>query len=63
VDVTILTVELPENILKRNVKVAICNFSSDIGMIIGMDIITLGDLALLHGGNHTVFSFAIPPVT
>ena len=30
-------------------------------MIIGMNIITLGDFALLHGNNHTEFSFTIPP--
>jgi hypothetical protein len=61
VDLVLLTIELPNNILKKNVKVAICDFSNDIGMIIGMDIITLGDFALLHGSNHTVFSFTIPP--
>jgi hypothetical protein len=61
VDLVIITIELPNNVLKRNVKVAVCNFSNDVGMIIGMNIITLGDFALLHGRNHTVFSFAIPP--
>jgi hypothetical protein len=30
-------------------------------MIIGMNIITLGDFALLHGNNRTAFSFTIPP--
>jgi hypothetical protein len=30
-------------------------------MIIGMNIITLGDFALLHGNNRTTFSFTVPP--
>jgi hypothetical protein len=32
-----------------------------LGMIIGMNIITLGDFVLQHGENHTTFSFATPP--
>lgn len=31
-----------------------------IDMLIGMDIITLGDFALTHKNNGTVFSFQIP---
>ncbi|GHV49868.1 hypothetical protein AGMMS49579_02550 [Spirochaetia bacterium] len=61
VDIVILTLELPNNLLKQNVEVTVCDFSSDIGMIIGMDIITLGDFALLHGNKRTVFSFTTPP--
>jgi hypothetical protein len=53
--------ELPNDLLKQNVEVAVCNFSNNVGMIIGMNIITLGDFALLHGNNHTEFSFTIPP--
>jgi len=30
-------------------------------MIIGMDIISLGDFALGNGNNQTLFSFAVPP--
>ncbi|GHT53802.1 hypothetical protein FACS1894106_4950 [Spirochaetia bacterium] len=56
-----LTLELPDNLLKQNIEVAVCDFSSDIGMIIGMDIITLGDFTLLHGDKRTVFSFTTPP--
>jgi predicted aspartyl protease len=59
--VVLLTLELPNDLLKQNIEVAVCSFSNDLGMIIGMDIITLGDLTLLHGSNHTEFSFTIPP--
>jgi predicted aspartyl protease len=61
VPVVMLTLELPNDLLKQNIEVAVCNFSDDIGMIVGMDIITLGDFALLHGNCHTEFSFTIPP--
>jgi hypothetical protein len=61
VDVVMVTIELPNDLLKQDVKVAVCDFSNNLGMIIGMNIITLGDFALLHGSNHTEFSFTIPP--
>jgi hypothetical protein len=61
VPLVMLTLELPNDLLKQDVEVAVCNFSSDVGMIIGMNIITLGDFVLLHGNNHTEFSFTIPP--
>lgn len=32
----------------------------DFDMLIGMDVIALGDLALTHKNNQTVFSFQIP---
>jgi len=40
---------------------AVCDFSQNINIIPGMDIITLGDFELLHGNNSTVFSFTSPP--
>jgi hypothetical protein len=61
VDTVIVTIELPNNILKKNISVAVCEFSKDLGIIIGMDIITLGDFSLLNGQNHTMFSFISPP--
>ncbi|MDR2794092.1 MAG: hypothetical protein LBB61_10605 [Treponema sp.] len=61
VPVVLLTLKLSNDLLKQNIEVAVCSFSNDVGMIIGMSIITLGDFALLHGNNHTEFSFTIPP--
>jgi hypothetical protein len=61
VPIVLLTLELPNDLLKQNVEVAVCGFSNNVGMIIGMNIITLGDFALLHGNNRTEFSFTIPP--
>jgi predicted aspartyl protease len=59
--VVMITLTLPNDLLKQNIEVAVCDFSHDIGMLIGMDIITQGDFVLLHGNSHTEFSFTIPP--
>lgn len=36
------------------------NMSNEIGVIIGMDIITMGDFALSNADGHTVMTFRIP---
>jgi hypothetical protein len=61
VDVVLITVELPNHVIKKSIKAAVCNIASNAGMIIGMDIISLGDFALSNGNNQTLFSFAVPP--
>jgi hypothetical protein len=61
VDRVLVTVELPCGILKRNIVAAVSEFQPDIGIILGMDIITLGDFSLLNGQGRTVFSFTTPP--
>jgi len=61
VDVVLITLELPNSVIKKNIKVAVCNITSNYGMIIGMDIITLGDFALSNNKDQTLFSFAVPP--
>lgn len=50
---------LPNNILVRDVRVTEGRLNG-FGMLIGMDIINLGDFALTHRDNNTVFSFQIP---
>jgi len=61
VDVVFITLELPNSVIKKNIKVAVCNITSNVGMILGMDIISLGDFALSNGNNQTLLSFAVPP--
>ena len=61
VDIAYITVELPNNVIKKNIKVAVCNITLNIGMILGMDIISMGDFALSNGNNQTLISFAVPP--
>ena len=45
VDLVLITVELPNGVIKKNVKVAVCNMTANADVIIGMDIISLGDFA------------------
>ena len=63
VEFILATIQLPSGLLQQNIKMAVCDFSQDINIILGMDIITLGDFELLHGSNQTNFSFTVPPST
>jgi hypothetical protein len=61
VDVVLITIELPNRVIKQTIKAAVCNMASNSEMLIGMDIISLGDFALSNGNDQTLFSFAVPP--
>jgi hypothetical protein len=61
VDVVYITIEIPNRVIKKTIKVAVCDMASKSEMLIGMDIIMLGDFALSNGNNQTLFSFAVPP--
>ena len=61
VDVVLVTLELPNNVIKKNIEAVVCNIGSSIGMILGMDIILLGDFAISNGNEQTLVSFAVPP--
>ena len=41
--------------------VLICSLVKDIDLLIGMDIIQLGDFSISNGGKKTLFTFVIPP--
>lgn len=59
VNVYLIDMVLPNHLLIRNVKVTEGRLNG-FGVLIGMDIINLGDFALTHRDNKTVFSFQIP---
>jgi hypothetical protein len=61
VDIVLITIELPNSVVKKNLRVAVCNITSNVGAIIGMDIISLGDIAISNGNSQTLLSFAVPP--
>lgn len=52
-------VMLPNNIVVKGLHIGDGEFQ-DVDFLIGMDVISLGDLHLTNNGN-TVFKFAIPP--
>lgn len=59
VNVYLVNLVLPNQILIKDVRVTEGNLNG-FGVLIGMDIINLGDFALTHRDNKTVFSFQIP---
>jgi predicted aspartyl protease len=56
-----LDVLMPNKVMFPNMS--ICEFceGDDFDFIIGMDILTSGDMAITNANNETVFSFRIPP--
>ncbi|MCD8206843.1 MAG: hypothetical protein LUD72_02790 [Bacteroidales bacterium] len=60
VNVYITDILLPNGILIKGAQVSEGRLNG-FGMLIGMDIISLGDFALTHKDQKTVFSFQIPP--
>lgn len=57
----LVTITLPNNVMIPNVVVFDSEIGNQgIGMLIGMDIITKGDLAVSNHDGCTVFSFRIP---
>jgi hypothetical protein len=63
-DIVMITLEIPNNGIHKNLEVAVCPFNtnpdSDMQMLIGMDIISQGDFVLSNGDGYTLFSFATP---
>ena len=57
----LVDVRLPNNVTVRDVKVCASEIGSQgIGLLIGMDIISVGDFAVSNYGGKTAFSFAHP---
>lgn len=51
---------LPNNVIIPMVRVSE-GILKDIEVLIGMDIISLGDFSITHNGSKTKFSFQLPP--
>jgi hypothetical protein len=62
VDVVAISIKLPNGFLISDIRVFVCDIPSPIDLLIGMDIIQLGDLHISNSGGHTLFSFVIPPL-
>jgi hypothetical protein len=60
-DVVEVSIGLPNRVMVEEVNVMICDLKQDIDLLIGMDIILLGDFSISNGEGKTLFSFAIPP--
>jgi hypothetical protein len=61
VNVYLVNLYLPNNLIIPNIRVSECSDNAGkFGVIIGMDVITLGDFAVTNVGGKTTFSFRIP---
>ncbi len=60
VNVYLVNIYLPNKIIIPGVRVTECENKDHFGVIIGMDIITLGDFAVTNLHNKTVFSYRYP---
>ncbi|GHV89321.1 hypothetical protein AGMMS50267_16810 [Spirochaetia bacterium] len=59
--VYLVDILLPNTVSINNVHVTEFFDNDDFEVIIGMDIITKGDLAMSNSGGKTIVSFRIPP--
>ena len=62
VDVVAMSIKLPNGLLIPDIRVFVCDIPSPIDMLIGMDIIGLGDFHISNTGGHTLFSLVNPPL-
>jgi hypothetical protein len=60
-DGALVSLWLAPNFVVEFCPVYIADFPGDEELLIGMDIITLGDLAVCNANGTTSFSFAMPP--
>lgn len=62
-DVYFIDVLLPNKVVVHDVRVTRADTIEGFDLLIGMDIILLGDTAITNAGGQTVFSFRYPPAT
>jgi hypothetical protein len=60
-DMVKVSIKLPNLVEVKNFNVTVCNLVKDIDLLIGMDIIQLGDFSISNGAGKTLFTFAMPP--
>jgi hypothetical protein len=62
IDVVRLAVKLPNDLFISSKHIGVCNINSASGVdiLIGMDIIQLGDFHISNAGDKSLFSFVIP---
>jgi predicted aspartyl protease len=61
VDVVKISVILPNKVMVDEINALVCNLNQQIDMLIGMDVILIGDFSISNGDGKTLFSFAVPP--
>ena len=59
--VSLVHISLPNNVLLLSRRVTIAKIGEGADMLIGMDIISLGDFLISNANQKTSFSFVMPP--
>lgn len=62
VNTYLVDVGLPNNVIIPNIVVSCADLGSDLDLLIGMDIISLGDFAITNVNGRTTFSFRLPSI-
>ena len=60
-DMVKVSIKLPNLVVINNTNVSVCNLVKDVDLLIGMDIVKLGDFSISNGEGKTLFTFVIPP--
>jgi hypothetical protein len=60
VDIVAASIKLPNEFVIKNKRFYVCDLPPGIDMLIGMDIIQLGDFLISNKSGKTQFSFVIP---
>ena len=59
-DVVQVSIGLPNKVMVKDASAMICELTGEFELLIGMDIISLGDMIICNGDNKTSFSFVMP---
>lgn len=62
-DIFLVDIGLPNNVIVPNVLVSCADLGKNLDVLIGMDIISLGDFAITNLNGRTIFSFRIPSIS
>jgi len=60
VDIVAIAVKLPNGLLIPDIRVYVCDLPTPIDLLLGMDIIQIGDFHISNTGGSTLFSFVTP---
>jgi hypothetical protein len=60
-DIVRVSIRLPNLVELKNARISVLNLVKDVDMLVGMDIIQLGDFSISNGAGKTLFTFAMPP--
>jgi hypothetical protein len=63
VNTYLIDIGLPNNVIVQNVLVSCADLGNNLDLLIGMDIISLGDFAITNVNGRTIFSFRLPSLS